>query len=36
VKDFKKKEAIKAKLESLPNAWESYIPPGDNNVADTV
>jgi hypothetical protein len=36
VKDFKKKEAIKAKLDSLPQAWESYIPPGENNVVDAV
>jgi hypothetical protein len=36
VKDFKKKETIKAKLESLPQSWESYIPPGENAVVDAV
>ena len=32
LKDYKKKEAMIAKLESLPDPWTSYIPPGNGNM----
>jgi hypothetical protein len=32
LKDYKKKEAMIAKLESLPEPWTSYIPPGHGDM----
>ena len=35
LKDYKKKDVIVAKLESLPSPWTSYIPPFDEPAEES-